>query len=151
MFTICEAFHNIYNGGGFLMSELDEFMKVLSFVGLCMLGLCFVLFLITTGIHATGSNTNGIIGAFYNYVVTSPTMVKLTMVGFYLMVAIFKLCANDTDVAVKFRDIVVIIVIVVVGWMSVDYLVARHSSNNVDSQSQSASESFHYIKQGVDL
>lgn len=33
MFTICESFHNIYNGGD-LMSELDEFMKVLSFVGL---------------------------------------------------------------------------------------------------------------------
>lgn len=110
-----------------------------------------MLFLITTGIHAAGSNANCIIGAFYNYVVTSPTMVKLTMVGFYLMVAIFKLCANDTDVAVKFRDIVVIIVIVVVGWMSVDYLVARHSSNNVDSQSQSASEDFHNMKQGGDL
>ena len=133
------------------MSELDEFMKVLSFVGLCMLGLCVVLFLITTGLHATGSNANGIIGAFYNYIVTSPTMVKLTMVGFYVMVVIFKLCTNDTDVAVKFRDIVVIIVIVVVGWMSIDYLVARHSSNNVDSQSQAVSESFHNIGQGVDL
>ena len=133
------------------MSELDEFMKVLSFVGLCMLCLCLVLFLITTGLHATGSSANGIIGAFYNYIVTSPTMVKLTMVGFYVMVAIFKLCANDTDVAVKFRDIVVIIVIVVVGWMSIDYLVARHSSNNVDSQSQAVSESFHNIGQGVDL
>ena len=133
------------------MSELDEFMKVLSFVGLCMLGLCLVLFLITTGLHATGSSANGIIGAFYNYIVTSPTMVKLTMVGFYVMVAIFKLCANDTDVAVKFRDIVVIIVIVVVGRMSIDYLVARHSSNNVDSQSQAVSESFHNIGQGVDL
>lgn len=127
------------------MSELDEFMKVLSFVGLCMLGLGFVLFLITTGLHATGSNANGIIGAFYNYIVTSPTMVKLTMVGFYVMVAIFKLCTNDTDVAVKFRDIVVIIVIVVVGWMSIDYLVARHSSNNVDSRPQSVSETFHNI------
>lgn len=133
------------------MSELDEFMKVLSFVGLCMLGLCLVLFLITTGLHATGSSANGIIGAFYNYIVTSPTMVKLTMVGFYVMVAIFKLCANDTDVAVKFRDIVVIIVIVVVGWMSIDYLVARHSSNNVDSQSQAVSESFHNIGKGVNL
>lgn len=132
------------------MSELDEFMKVLSFVGLCMLGLCLVLFLITTGLHATGSSANGIIGAFYNYIVTSPTVVKLTMVGFYWMVAIFKLGASDTDVDVKFRDIVVIIVIVVVGWMSVDYLVARHSSNNVDSQSQSVSETFHNIKQGVD-
>lgn len=132
------------------MSELDEFMKVLSFVGLCMLGLCLVLFLITTGLHATGSSANGIIGAFYNYIVTSPTMVKLTMVGFYVMVAIFKLCASDTDVDVKFRDIVVIIVIAVVGWMSVDYLVARHSSNNVNSQSQSVSEDFHNIKQGVD-
>lgn len=127
------------------MSELDEFMKVLSFVGLCMLGLCLVLFLITTGLHTTGSSANRVIGAFYNYIVTSPTMVKLTMVGFYLMVAIFKLCASDTDVAVKFRDIVVIIVIVVVGWMSIDYLVARHSSNNVDSQSQSVSETFHNI------
>lgn len=133
------------------MFELDEFMKVLSFVGLCMLGLCFVLFLITTGIHASGSSAHGIIGAFYNYVVTSPNMVKLTMLGFYVMVAIFKLCANDTDVAAKFRDIVVIIVIVVVGWMSVDYLVARHSSNNVNSQSQSVSESFHNIRRGVDL
>lgn len=133
------------------MSELDEFMKVLSFVGLCMLGLCFVLFLIATGLHVSGSSANGIIGAFYNYVVTSPNMVKLTMVGFYVMVAIFKLCANDTDIAVKFRDIVVIIVIVVVGWMSIDYLVARHSSNNVDSQSQSFSETFHNIGQGVDL
>ena len=133
------------------MSELDEFMEVLSFVGLCMLGLCFVLFLITTVIHATGSSANRVIGAFYNHIVTSPTMVKLTMVGFYLMVAIFKSCASDTDVAVKFRDIVVIIVIVVVGWMSIDYLVARHSSNNVDSQSQSVSESFHNIGQGVDL
>lgn len=133
------------------MSELDEFMKVLSFVGLCILGLCAVLFLITTGIHATGSSANGIIVAFYNFVVTSPNMVKLTMVGFYVMVAIFKLCANDTDVAVKFRDIVVIIVIAVVGWMSIDYLVARQSSNNVDSQSQSVSESFHNIRQGVDL
>lgn len=102
------------------MSELDEFMKVLSVVGLCMLGLCVVLFLITTGISASGSSTYGIIGAFYNYVVTSPTMVKLTMVGFYLMVAIFKLCANGADVAVKFRDI-------------------------VDSQSQSVSESFYNI------
>lgn len=127
------------------MSELDEFMKVLSFVGLCMLGLCVVLFLITTGIHTTSSSANGIIGAFYNYVVTSPNMVKLTMVGFYLVVAIFKLGASDTDVAVKFRDIVVIIVIVVVGWMSVDYLVARHSSNNVVSQLQSVSESFYNI------
>ena len=127
------------------MSELDEFMKVLSFVGLCMLGLCVVLFLITTGIHTTSSSANGIIGAFYNYVVTSPNMVKLTMVGFYLVVAIFKLGVSDTDVAVKFRDIVVIIVIVVVGWMSVDYLVARHSSNNVVSQSQSVSESFYNI------
>lgn len=127
------------------MSELDEFMKVLSFVGLCMLGLGFVLFLITIGIHVTGSSENGIVGAFYNYIVTSPTMVKLTMVGFYLIVAIFKLCANDTDVAVKFRDIVVIIVIVVVGWMSIDYLVVRHPSNNVDSQSQSVSETFHNI------
>lgn len=133
------------------MSELDEFMKVLSFVGLCVLGLCFVLFLITTGLHFSGSSTHGIIGAFYNYVVTSPNMVKLTMVGFYLMIAIFKLCANDTDITVKFRDIVVIIVIVVVGWMSIDYLVARHSSNNVDSQSQSVSEDFHNMKQGVDL
>lgn len=133
------------------MSELDEFMKVLSFVGLCMLGLCFVLFLITAGINATGSSANGIIGAFYNYVVTSPTMVKLTMMGFYLIVAIFKLCANDTDVAVKFRDIVVIIVIVVAGWISIDYLVARHSSTNVDSQSQSVSEDFHNMKQGVGL
>lgn len=133
------------------MSELDEFMKVLSFVGLCVLGLCFVLFLITTGLHFSGSSAHGIIGAFYNYVVTSPSMVKLTMVGFYLMIAIFKLCANDTDVTVKFRDIVVIIVIVVVGWMSIDYLVARHSSNNVDSQSQSVSEDFHNMKQGVDL
>ena len=61
------------------------------------------------------------------------------------MVAIFKLGASDTDVDVKFRDIVVIIVIVVVGWMSVDYLVARHSTNNVDSQSQSVSETFHSI------
>lgn len=127
------------------MSELDEFMKVLSFVGLCMLGLCVVLFLITTGIHTTSSSANGIIGAFYNYVVTSPNMVKLTMVGFYLVVAIFKLGASDTDVAVKFRDIVVIIVIVVVGWMSVDYLVARHSSNTVVSQLQSVSESFYNI------
>ena len=127
------------------MSELDEFMKVLSFVGLCMLGLCVVLFLITTGIHTTSSSANGIIGAFYNYVLTSPNMVKLTMVGFYLVVAIFKLGVSDTDVAVKFRDIVVIIVIVVVGWMSVDYLVARHSSNNVVSQSQSVSESFYNI------
>lgn len=133
------------------MSELDEFMKVLSFVGLCVLGLCFVLFLITTGLHFSGSSAHGIIGAFYNYVVTSPNMVKLTMVGFYLMIAIFKLCANDTDVTVKFRDIVVIIVIVVVGWMSIDYLVVRHSSNNVDSQSQSVSEDFHNMKQGVDL
>lgn len=132
------------------MSELDEFMKVISFVGLCMLGLCFVLFLITTGINASGSSAHSVIGAFYNYVVTSPNMVKLTMVGFYVMVAIFKLCASDTDVDVKFRDIVVIIVIAVVGWMSVDYLVARHSSNNVDSQSQSFSEAFHNIKQGVD-
>ena len=127
------------------MSELDEFMKVLSFVGLCMLCLCVVLFLITTGIHTTSSSANGIIGAFYNYVVTSPNMVKLTMVGFYLVVAIFKLGASDTDVAVKFRDIVVISVIVVVGWMSVDYLVARHSSNNVVSQLQSVSESFYNI------
>lgn len=127
------------------MSELDEFMKVLSFVGLCMLGLCFVLFLITTGLRASGSSAYGIIGAFYNYVVTSPNMVKLTIVGFYLVVAIFKLCANDADVSVTFRDIVVIIVIVVVGWMSIDYLVARHSSNNVDSQSQSVSETFHNI------
>lgn len=132
------------------MSELDEFMKVLSFVGLCMLGLCFVLFLITTGVNASGSSTHGIIVAFYNYVVTSPNMVKLTMVGFYLMIAIFKLCASDTDVSVKFRDMVVIIVIVVVGWMSVDYLVVRHSSNNVDSQLQSFSETFHNIKQGAD-
>ena len=127
------------------MSELDEFMKVLSFVGLCMLGLCFVLFLLTTGINASGSSAHGVIGALYNYVVTSPNMVKLTMVGFYVMVAIFKLCASDTDVDVKFRDIVVIIVIVVVGWMSIDYLVARHSSNDMDSQSQSVSEAFHNL------
>lgn len=127
------------------MSVLDEFMKVLSFVGLCMLGLCFVLFLITTGVNASGSSAHGVIRAFYNYVVTSPNMVKLTMVGFYVMVAIFKLCASDTDVDVKFRDIVVIIIIVVVGWISVDYLVARHSSNNVDSQSQSVSESPHNL------
>jgi hypothetical protein len=127
------------------MSELDEFMKVLSFVGICMLGLCFVLFSLTAGVNVSGSSAHGVIRAFYNYVVTSPNMVKLTMVGFYLMVAIFKLCASDTDVDVKFRDIVVIIVIVVIGWMSVDYLVAGHSSNNMDSQSQSVSEAFHNL------
>ena len=119
------------------MSELDEFMKVLSFVGLCMLGLCVVLFLITTSLHATGSSANGIIEAFYHFVITSPNLVKFTMVGIYLVIAIITLCSSDKDDVTKFRDIVIIVMIMVLGWLGVDYLVDAHVQGGTVAQSSS--------------
>ena len=74
------------------MSELDEFMKVLCAVGVFMLGLCFVLFLITPSTYVSGSSLHTIIGAFYHFVVTSPNFVKFTMVGLYLVITIITLC-----------------------------------------------------------
>lgn len=117
------------------MSELDEFMKVLSFAGLCMLGLCFVLFLITPSTYASGSILHTIIGAFYHFVVTSPNLVKFTMVGIYLVIAIITLCSSDKDDVTKFRDIVIIFMLVTFGWLGVDYLVDAHVQGGTVAQS----------------
>lgn len=117
------------------MSELDEFTKVLSFAGLCMLGLCFVLFLITPSTYASGSILHTIIGAFYHFVVTSPNLVKFTMVGIYLVIAIITLCSSDKDDVTKFRDIVIISMLVTFGWLGVDYLVDAHVQGGTVAQS----------------
>ena len=117
------------------MSELDEFTKVLSFAGLCMLGLCFVLFLITPSTYASGSILHTIIGAFYHFVVTSPNLVKFTMVGIYLVIAIITLCSSDKDDVTKFRDIVIICMLVTFGWLGVDYLVDAHVQGGTVAQS----------------
>lgn len=116
------------------MSELDEFMKVLCAVGVFILGLCFVLFLITPSTYANGSSLHIIIGAFYQFVVTSPNLVKFTMVGIYLVIAIITLCSSDKDDVVKFRDIVIIVMIVVLGWLGVDYLVDAHVQGGTVAQ-----------------
>lgn len=117
------------------MSELDEFMKVLCAVGVFMLGLCFVLFLITSSTYTSGSSLHTIIGAFYHFVVTSPNLVKFTMVGIYLVIAIITLCSSDKDDVTKFRDIVIIVMIVVLGWLGVDYLVDAHVQGGTVAQS----------------
>ena len=117
------------------MSELDEFTKVLSFARLCMLGLCFVLFLITPSTYASGSILHTIIGAFYHFVVTSPNLVKFTMVGIYLVIAIITLCSSDKDDVTKFRDIVIIFMLVTFGWLGVDYLVDAHVQGGTVAQS----------------
>lgn len=116
------------------MSGLDEFMKVLCAVGVFILGLCFVLFLITPSTYANGSSLHTIIGAFYHFVVTSPNLVKFTMVGIYLVIAIITLCSSDKDDVVKFRDIVIIVMIVVLGWLGVDYLVDAHVQGGTVAQ-----------------
>ena len=117
------------------MSELDEFMKVLCAVGLFMLGLCFVLFLISPTTYADGSSLHTIVGAFYYFVVTSPNLVKFTMVGIYLIIAIVALCSSDKDDMTKFRDIVIMVVIVTFVWLGVDYLVDAHAQSGTVAQS----------------
>lgn len=117
------------------MSELDEFMKVLCAVGVLMLGLCFVLFLITPSTYASGSSLHTIIGAFYHFVVTSPKLVKFTMVGIYLVIAIITLCSSDKDDVMKFRDVVIIFLLVTFGWLGVDYLVDTHTQSGTIAQS----------------
>lgn len=117
------------------MSELDEFMKVLCTVGVFILGLCFVLFLITPSTYASGSSLNTIIGAFYHFVVTSPNLVKFTMVGIYLVIAIITLCSSDKDDVTKFRDVVIIFMLVTFGWLGVDYLVDAHVQGGTVAQS----------------
>lgn len=117
------------------MSELDEFMKVLCVVGVFILGLCFVLFLITPSTYASGSSLHTIVGAFYHFVVTSPNLVKFTMVGISLVIAIITLCSSDKDDVTKFRDIVIIVMIVVLGWLGVDYLVDAHAQSGTVAQS----------------
>lgn len=117
------------------MSELDEFMKVLCAVGVFILGLCFVLFLITPSNYASGSSLNTIIGAFYHFVVTSPNLVKFTMVGIYLVIAIITLCSSDKDDVTKFRDVVIIFMLVTFGWLGVDYLVDAHAQSGTVAQS----------------
>ena len=117
------------------MSELDEFMKVLCAVGVFMLGLCFVLFLITPSTYASGSSLHTIIGAFYHFVVTSPNLVKFTMVGIYLVITIITLCSSDKDDVTKFRDIVIIFMLVTFGWLGVDYLVDAHVQSDAIAQS----------------
>lgn len=117
------------------MSELDEFMKVLCAVGVFILGLCFVLFLITPSTYASGSSLHTIIGAFYHFVVTSPNLVKFTMVGIYLVIAIITLCSSDKDDVTKFRDVVIIFMLVVLGWLGVDYLVDAHVQGGTVAQS----------------
>lgn len=117
------------------MSELDEFMKVLCAVGVFILGLCFVLFLITPSTYASGSSLHTIIGAFYHLVVTSPNLVKFTMVGIYLVIAIITLCSSDKDDVTKFRDVVVIFMLVTFGWLGVDYLVDAHVQGGTVAQS----------------
>lgn len=117
------------------MSELDEFMKVLCAVGVFILGLCFVLFLITPSTYASGSSLHTIIGAFYHFVVTSPNLVKFTMVGIYLVIAIITLCSSDKDDVTKFRDVVIIFILVVLAWLGVDYLVDAHVQGGTVAQS----------------
>lgn len=117
------------------MSELDEFMKVLCAVGVFMLGLCFVLFLITPSTYASGSSLHTIIGAFYHFVVTSPNLVKFTMVGIYLVITIITLCSSDKDDVTKFRDVVIIFMLVTFGWLGVDYLVDAHAQSGTVAQS----------------
>lgn len=117
------------------MSELDEFMKVLCAVGVFILGLCFVLFLITPSTYASGSSLHTIIGAFYHFVVTSPNLVKFTMVGIYLVIAIITLCSSDKDDVTKFRDVVIIFMLVTFGWLGVDYLVDAHVQGGTVAQS----------------
>ena len=117
------------------MSELDEFMKVLCAVGVFILGLCFVLFLITPSTYASGSSLHTIIGAFYHFVVTSPNLVKFAMVGVYLVIAIITLCSSDKDDVTKFRDVVIIFMLVTFGWLGVDYLVDAHAQSGTVAQS----------------
>lgn len=117
------------------MSELDEFIKVLCAVGVFILGLCFVLFLITPSTYASGSSLHTIIGAFYHFVVTSPNLVKFTMVGIYLVIAIITLCSSDKDDVTKFRDVVIIFMLVTFGWLGVDYLVDAHAQSGTVAQS----------------
>lgn len=117
------------------MSELDEFMKVLCAVGVFILGLCFVLFLITPSTYDSGSSLHTIIGAFYHFVVTSPNLVKFTMVGIYLVIAIITLCSSDKDDVTKFRDVVIIFMLVTFGWLGVDYLVDAHAQSGTVAQS----------------
>lgn len=117
------------------MSELDEFMKVLCAVGVFILGLCFVLFLITPSTYASGSSLHTIIGAFYHFVVTSPNLVKFTMVGIYLVIAIITLCSSDKDDVTKFRDVVIIFMLGTFGWLGVDYLVDVHAQSGTVAQS----------------
>lgn len=117
------------------MSELDEFMKVLCAVGVFILGLCFVLFLITPSTYASGSSLHTIIGAFYYFVVTSPNLVKFAMVGIYLVIAIITLCSSDKDDVTKFRDVVIIFMLVTFGWLGVDYLVDAHAQSGTVAQS----------------
>lgn len=117
------------------MSELDEFIKVLCAVGVFMLGLCFVLFLITPSTYVSGSSLHTIIGAFYHFVVTSPNLVKFTMVGIYLVIAIITLCSSDKDDVTKFRDVVIIFMVVTFGWLGVDYLVDTHAQSGTVAQS----------------
>lgn len=117
------------------MSELDEFMKVLCAVGVFILGLCFVLFLITPSTYASGSSLHTIIGAFYHFVVTSPNLVKFTMVGIYLVITIITLCSSDKDDVTKFRDVVIIFMLVTFGWLGVDYLVDAHLQGGTVAQS----------------
>lgn len=117
------------------MSELDEFMKVLCAVGVFILGLCFVLFLITPSTYASGSSLHTIIGAFYHFVVTSPNFVKFTMVGIYLVIATITLCSSDKDDVTKFRDVVIIFMLVTFGWLGVNYLVDAHAQSGTVAQS----------------
>lgn len=117
------------------MSELDEFMKVPCAVGVFILGLCFVLFLITPSTYASGSSLHTIIGAFYHFVATSPNLVKFTMVGIYLVIAIITLCSSDKDDVTKFQDVVIIFMLVVLGWLGVDYLVDAHVQGGTVAQS----------------
>ena len=117
------------------MSELDEFMKVLCAVGVFILGLCFLLFLISPSTYASGSSLHTIVGAFYHFVVTSPNLVKFTMVGIYLVIAIITLCSSDKDDVTKFRDVVIIFMLVTFGWLVVDYLVDAHAQSGTVAQS----------------
>ena len=117
------------------MSELDEFMKVLCAFGVFLLGLCFILFLLTPSTYASGSSLHAIIGTFYHFIVTSPNIAKWTMLGIYLVIAIVTLCSSDKDGVTKFRGIVIIVMIVTFGWLGVDYLVDAHAQSDAVAQS----------------
>lgn len=110
-------------------------MKVLCAAGVFILGLCFMLFLITPSTYASGSILHTIIGAFYHFVVTSLNLVKFTMVGIYLVIAIITLCSSDKDDVTKFRDIVIIFMLVTFGWLGVDYLVDVQAQSGAVAQS----------------